>query len=150
MKDNCKQFILAFVHMVLGAVLVFQIGLSAGAIEFKEPMTKLPIAVTDSIKEQIYTTLPLPNACYINATGYKDALAVHEQKTGDKHFARIMYVKVVKVEGHAVCVFTYDGLWHVYDVNKGTVNLGKWNEMPTPEQVCERLDYRYLSPSWYP
>lgn len=90
----------------------------------------------------------LVKGCYVAASGYKDAYDAQMQLAGRKHWARLMYVDITTVEGHAICVFHYNGEWKVYDNMKGTIRLGTFDRDPTPEDIARRIAKNYGNASW--
>ncbi len=92
----------------------------------------------------------LSKGCYIAASGYKDAYEASMQLKNRAHWSSLMYVNVTKTEGHAICVFIYDGRIKAYDNLIGTVDVGDWGlNLPTPQQIAARIDPCYSNAQWY-
>lgn len=97
-----------------------------------------------------YTRVDVPGGCYINAIGYKTALTVQEAMEKVTRNPRLMYVDIVKTEGHALCVFNVGDRWKIYDTYKShTRDIGTFPKEPTPQQIAERISPDYKNPKWY-
>lgn len=95
-----------------------------------------------------YDAVQADCSCYVNAVGYRDALEVQAKLLGKHIEGKILYVQMVKTEGHALYVFKFDGRWRAYDSRIGTKDLGVFEGEPTPEQAAKIVDCQYINPKW--
>lgn len=108
------------------------------------------ISVTDTKNSPItYEAVKVTNSCYINASGFRDALANHRTLDNRKIWNRLMYVDQVITTGHAVCVFKYENRWKVYDSAKGTFDLGPITRDLTPQEIADLISDKYKNAKWY-
>lgn len=142
----------------IGAMLatLFWVSWNVTSSVLAKPLITEEITAEEQPKIVFRTDIPsadipvLKNGCYLAAITYKDAVTAKEQLVGRDKWARIMYVDVTEVTGHAVCVFIYDGEWRVYDSMVGTKSIGTFDKDPTPAQIAQKLNPKYGNAKWLP
>jgi hypothetical protein len=93
----------------------------------------------------------LPHSCLLDSVLFADAVKAKVKLK--KHNARLLQIAVTRVEAHAICVFSIEDEWFVYDTNAGAYSIGKWKTPPTKKQIAKALytDNLYekvSSPTW--
>ena len=98
-----------------------------------------------------YKEVEINNACYINATGFKEAYEARRTLENRSHWAHLVYVDVLTVQGHAMCMFEYDGRFKLYDSSKGTIDIGPFDKenLPNLTEAVKRLSPSYYNGKWF-
>ena len=99
----------------------------------------------------LYEQVELKNACYINATGFKEAYEAKMALEKRAHWAHLVYVDVLTIQGHAMCMFEQNNRFKLYDSARGTLDIGPFDKehLPKIEEVVKQMSPFYFNGKWF-